>query len=161
MRRCSRCGLEKAESEYSSVTSGYCKPCSRIYRRERYVPVGEDSRSRRQTDIVWRRRHDRKVCQVCKRNGSDEVVFRKLSNKRCSDCMTKGLWHCPTHGTIRKARCQKCRYVVVKRRRAEKKIEAFEKQVKDILLVTGDGHCGRCGKIIRTAGKLDRSHRCE
>lgn len=161
MRRCSRCGLEKPTEEYSSVTSGYCKRCTRIYRRERYIPVGAAAEKRREADTAWRRKHDAKVCAVCKRKGGPEVIFRRLANKRCSNCMTKGLWRCEKHGIIRKARCQKCRYQGIKKRTGEKLAKAFEKKVNQIFLVNGDGSCGRCGKMIRMRGQVDRSHKCQ
>ncbi len=161
MRRCSRCGLDKPPEDYSSVTSGYCKPCARIYRRERYIPVGEEAATRREQDERWRKKHDMKVCSVCRRSGGPDVIFRRLANKRCSDCMSKSLWRCITHGVIRTSRCQKCRYQGQKKRTAEKMAKAFEKKVNQIFLVMGDGRCANCGQMVRMRGHLDRSHRCE
>lgn len=159
MRRCSRCGLEKEATEFNSVTSGYCRLCFRIYRRERYVPVAQATEERREKDAAWRAKHDAKICAVCKKAGSPRTIFRHLSHKRCSDCMKKGLWHCPTHGVIRKARCQKCRYRQIKVRNAHKAVRARQAAKENIVLMK-DGCCVKCGKRLRDRGALTIGHRC-
>jgi hypothetical protein len=160
MKRCSRCKEWKDESEYTSVTSGYCAECAKAYRRERYIPVGEQAAKRREVDAAWRAKHDAKTCVVCKRKGS-ETLFRRLAHKRCSECMAKSLWWCPVHGVIRKPRCQKCRYQKILKRQAEAAERRKAKAQAQVFLVNGDGTCPRCGKLIRIRGKIDRTHQCQ
>lgn len=157
--RCSRCKRSEPDVVFTSKTSGYCKDCFRDYRRERYVPVAKRSWERCKNDAAWRARHNAKVCSVCEKQGQD-TVFRSLSHKRCSACMTKGLHRCPSHGVSRTARCQKCRYRLIKVRREVAKWKAKRKAQDQIFMVNGDGTCGRCNKNIRIDGKIDRTHTC-
>lgn len=159
--RCSRCKRSEPDVVFTSKTSGYCKECFRDYRRERYVPVAKDAEQKRKKDTAWGARHDAKTCTVCQRNGGVDVIFRSLTHKRCSACMTKGLYRCPKHGVSRKKRCSKCHYATIKARAARRRQENFQDAKDKIFLVNGDGTCARCNTNIRINGKLDRAHHCE
>jgi hypothetical protein len=159
-RTCSRCKKPKPPEAFSSVTSGYCRPCFRDYRREKYVPVNKRSKELLKTDRVWKAKHDAKTCIVCKRSGS-ETLFKNLHRWRCSDCEAKNLFWCKTHGRVRAWPCRPCTRKNSKAYRQRKKAAKRADAEKTVLLMTGDGACARCGDRVRKGKIIDRSHRCE
>ena len=159
-RKCSKCRETKPLSRYSSPTSGYCVICFRAYRLARYIKVDAAAGARRKSDPAWRKKHDRKVCNVCERTGSEKVIFRTLKRGRCSDCERRARFRCTRHGIVRNYKCKYCQRERNGRYRAAKRAAPLIAAKRSILVITGAGDCADCGTRIRIQGKIDRSHKC-
>lgn len=160
-RRCSRCKVVKQDPDFSSKQSGYCKPCFKEYRRERYEPVGDSIGRKRSEDSLWRKKHDSKICSVCREQGSETTLFRNLKRGRCVTCERKSLYRCRKHGLTRKPKCPHCKKERDTRRRERIRTEPLRRELARVILVTGDGSCAECGQRIRHSGVIDRTHVCE
>lgn len=105
-RACSRCGVAKPASEFSSGTHAYCRPCHAAYARARRVAVPELIVEYRRTGTL--RRYGLTIAEF------DALVAKQ--DGKCAICGTddpggNGVWHVDhDHSccTGRKISCGRC-----------------------------------------------------